>query len=159
MAMPTQRHDLGARQASSPASGHEEPWTTLSVTDGAGAAVAWGSHPMGAAAKLPLDAIAVRAPAVLHLAFPAGTTAFRIQARADPVYAKNGSMQAVPFDHPPSADQLHFDVMRYLIGAPKSTRQRIILGVDVQVRDPQCSSATSIQRLRWRRGALFRSIR
>ncbi len=107
--------------------GHEEPWTGLAVTDASGATVAWGSHPMGAAAALPMDAIAVHAPAVLHLAFPAGTTNFRIDARADPVYAKNGSMQVVPFDHPPTEDQLHFVFMRWIFGAPKSWRQKHLM--------------------------------
>ncbi len=106
--------------------GHDQPWTVLTVTDRAGAPIAWGSHPMGPAAGLPMDSIAVHAPAVLHLTFPAGTTAFRVDARADPVYAKNGSMQAVPLLHPPSDDELHFAILRYVFGAPGSKRQKAI---------------------------------
>ncbi len=93
---------------------------------------------MGAAAKLPMDAIAVHAPAVLHLTFPAGTTLFRIDARADPVYAKNGSMQVLPFDHPPTSEQLHFDQLRWVFGAPKSWRQRSILGWSLAIKS-SCS--------------------
>jgi mono/diheme cytochrome c family protein len=104
--------------------GHEQPWTVLTVTDRAGAPIAWGSHPNGPAAGLAMDSIAVHAPAVLHLTFPAGTTAFRVDARADPVYAKNGSMQAVPLLHPPSDDELHFAILRYVFGAPGSKRQK-----------------------------------
>jgi hypothetical protein len=107
--------------------GHEEPWTSVTVKDRQEAPVAWGSHPMGPAAKLPLDAIAVHAPAVLHLTFPAGTTAFRVDARADPVYAKNGSMQTLPFSRPPTDDETHFAIVRYVFGAPGSSRQRAIM--------------------------------
>jgi hypothetical protein len=107
--------------------GHDEPWTGLDIRDRAEHPVAWGSHPMGPSAGLPLDSIAVHAPAVLHLTFPAGTTAFRVDARADPVYAKNGSMQAVPFMHPPTDDDLHFAVVRYIFGAPGSSRQHDIM--------------------------------
>ncbi len=108
--------------------GHDEPWTVLKITDLSGAVVPWGSHPMGAAAGLPKESIAVHAPAVLHLVFPPGTTGLRVDARADPVYAKNGSMQAATFDRPPTPDELHLVPFRYIFGAPHSRRQRAIEG-------------------------------
>ena len=101
--------------------GHEESWTAATVCDGAGKPVVWGSHPLGAA--LPADSIAVHAPAVLHITFPDGTTSFRIDALADPVNAKDGSMQPAPLDHPPSEDELHFVMFRFVFGAPGSKRQ------------------------------------
>ena len=102
--------------------GHNEPWTSLAVTDLVGSPVAWGSHPMGPKAGLPADSIAVHAPAVLHLKIPAGTTGLRVDARADPDYAKNGSMQVEPLNHPPSGETLHFVPMRYVFGATGSSR-------------------------------------
>ncbi len=107
--------------------GHEQPWTGLTIRDRTEAPVPWGSHPIGHAAVLPDDSIAVHAPAVLHVTFPPGTTHFRIDARADPVYAKNGSMQVVPYLRPPSEDELHFARVRYVFGAPGSKRQRAIM--------------------------------
>jgi hypothetical protein len=113
--------------------GHDQPWTVCTVTDGTGAPVPWGSHPKGPAAGLAMDSIAVQAPAVLHLILPAGTTGMRIDARADPTYAKNGSMQVVPLDHMPTEDQLHFVVMRNVIGAPKSRRVRDLLNAQIEM--------------------------
>ncbi len=121
--------------------GKDEPWTSLAVSDLAGATVRFGSHPMGAAAQLPAESICVHAPAVLHLRFPPGTTDFRVDARADPRYARDGSMQVVPFDRPPTDDELHFVCNRYVIAAgsqynpdrkladargPSSSRQRTL---------------------------------
>ncbi len=106
--------------------GHDEPWTAAMVTDATGAEVAWGSHPVAAAAALPHDSVAVHAPAVLHIVFPPGTTGFRVEARADPVYAKDGSMQAVPMTHAPSGEELHFASLRWVFGAPASARRKAL---------------------------------
>ncbi len=112
--------------------GHDEPWTAASVTDADGVAVPLGgpSDKMGAAVQgSPRYSIAVRAPAFLHLTLPAGTTGLRIDARADPLYAKNGSMQVAPMLHPPTGQELHFLPMRYVFGAPKSRRQKALEGI------------------------------
>jgi hypothetical protein len=101
--------------------GKQEPWTAATIDDGSGNAIAWGSHPDHATGPLPADSVSVHAPAVLHVTFPADTTYFTVQARADPL-CKDGSMIAAVLDHPPSAEQRHAVAHHQPYGVPGSAR-------------------------------------
>jgi hypothetical protein len=102
--------------------GKEVPWTEATLTDGAGKPIPWGMRPIADAPALPADSVEVQAPAVIHIVFPAGTTAFRVDAHADPQFAKSGTMQAAPFDREPTAEELRYVPNRWLFSAPPQTR-------------------------------------
>ncbi|MGF1452374.1 MAG: DUF1592 domain-containing protein, partial [Opitutales bacterium] len=109
------------------------PWRwhpSVTLYDANKQPVYWGAHPFYK--KVPIDSYGVGAPSMFLVKVPPGAKTFTVEARLDPAFSKNASVQLLIDVKPPERiDELPG---RYIFGPPESEQRQRLLQATRQVR-------------------------